>query len=116
MAARATGKSKQATPPRSSAKGGGKTKSTRAKNTSSRKSSSAEPPKVKAAATKESMSNPSIGPATSDTSEFLREQNAALRAELEQAKARVIHLEQINKNVINRIDWLIDSLQSIVKR
>jgi hypothetical protein len=43
---------------------------------------------------------------------LLIEQNEALRAELDHANARLTQLEELNKNVVNRIDWVIDSLQS----
>ena len=46
----------------------------------------------------------------------LVEQNRLLRAELERAQARIKHLEELNKNVVNRIDWVIDSLQSVLKQ
>jgi hypothetical protein len=45
---------------------------------------------------------------------LLIEQNEALRAELDHANARLTQLEELNKNVVNRIDWVIDSLQSIL--
>lgn len=48
-----------------------------------------------------------------DAMQLLQERNEALLAELEQAKARIAHLEEVNKNVANRIDWVIDSLQSM---
>ena len=46
----------------------------------------------------------------------LTDQNRLLRAELKRAQARIKHLEELNKNVVNRIDWVIDSLQSVLKR
>ena len=39
---------------------------------------------------------------------MLAEQNAALKAELAQAKARIVELEALNADVINRIDWVIE--------
>ena len=48
--------------------------------------------------------------------ETLAEQNRLLQAELKRAQARIKHLEELNKNVVNRIDWVIDSLQSALKR
>jgi glutathione synthase/RimK-type ligase-like ATP-grasp enzyme len=45
---------------------------------------------------------------------LLIEQNEALRAELDHANARITQLEELNKNVVNRIDWVIDSLQSVL--
>ena len=47
--------------------------------------------------------------------EMLVEQNAALRAELEHAKARIAQLEALQVDVINRIDWVIDSLQTVLE-
>jgi hypothetical protein len=47
--------------------------------------------------------------------EMLAEQNAALRAELEHAKARIAQLEALQVDVINRIDWVIDSLQTVLE-
>ncbi len=46
---------------------------------------------------------------------MLAEQNAALKAELAQAKARIVELEALNADVINRIDWVIDSLQTVIE-
>jgi len=54
-----------------------------------------------------------IKPTDLDTANaLLIEQNEALRAELDHANARITQLEELNKNVVNRIDWVIDSLQS----
>mgnify|MGYP001814103212 CR=1 FL=1 len=47
--------------------------------------------------------------------EMLAEQNAALREELEHAKARIAELEALHEDVINRIDWVIDSLQTALE-
>jgi hypothetical protein len=47
--------------------------------------------------------------------EMLAEQNAALREELEHAKARIAQLEALHEDVINRIDWVIDSLQTALE-
>lgn len=46
---------------------------------------------------------------------MLREQNSALKGELEQARARIAQLETLNKDVIDRIDWVIDSLQTVLE-
>ena len=46
---------------------------------------------------------------------MLAEQNAALRGELEHAKARIAQLEALQVDVINRIDWVIDSLQTVLE-
>ena len=45
---------------------------------------------------------------------LLIEQNEALKAELQQAKERISHLEEVHKNVSERIDWVIDSLQGVL--
>ena len=47
--------------------------------------------------------------------EMLAEQNAALREELEHAKARIAELEALHEDVINRIDWVIDTLQTALE-
>ena len=47
--------------------------------------------------------------------EMLAEQNAALREELENAKARIAQLEALHEDVVNRIDWVIDSLQTALE-
>ncbi|MGD8481148.1 MAG: hypothetical protein PVI61_13595 [Methyloceanibacter sp.] len=47
--------------------------------------------------------------------EMLAEQNAALREELEHAKARIAQLEALHEDVTNRIDWVIDSLQTVLE-
>ena len=47
--------------------------------------------------------------------EMLAEQNAALREELEHAKARIAQLEALHEDVINRIDWVVDSLQTALE-
>jgi|GEM_PF-3399572 len=38
----------------------------------------------------------------------------ALQAELAVAKARIAELEKLNEEAVNRIDWVIDSLQSVL--
>jgi hypothetical protein len=39
--------------------------------------------------------------------------NAALKAELEQARARIAELERRQAEILNRIDWAIDSLHNL---
>lgn len=39
--------------------------------------------------------------------------NAALKAELEQARARITELERRQAEILNRIDWAIDSLHNL---
>ncbi len=43
----------------------------------------------------------------------LEEENARLRAELAAAHARIAELELKNTEIINRIDWVIDSLHNL---
>lgn len=39
---------------------------------------------------------------------------ARLEAELKDAKARIAELEKLNEEAVNRIDWVIDSLQTVL--
>lgn len=41
------------------------------------------------------------------------EENALLKAELAAARARIAELEQKHTEIINRIDWVIDSLHNL---
>lgn len=113
MAARTTGKPKQASSRRSPSKSlvAKKTATTKraASKTRATKSAAAKKPRPAKAATSKA------GKGNMET-QLLMDQNEALRAALEQAQARVTHLEELNKNVVNRIDWVIDSLQSALKR
>ncbi len=43
----------------------------------------------------------------------LAEENARLKAELAEARARVAQLEQEHTEIVNRIDWVIDSLHNL---
>lgn len=43
----------------------------------------------------------------------LRAENAALSAELDSARRRIAELETLREQSINRIDWVIDSLQTL---
>lgn len=45
--------------------------------------------------------------------EGLAAENAALKAELEQARARIAELERRQAEILNRIDWAIDSLHNL---
>lgn len=45
----------------------------------------------------------------------LAEDNARLKAELMEARARVAELEQKQADIINRIDWVIDSLHNLAE-
>ena len=49
----------------------------------------------------------------SDAGTGLAEENARLVAELAAAKVRIIELEQKHAEIINRIDWVIDSLHNL---
>lgn len=42
----------------------------------------------------------------------LQRECAALQTKLEVAQARITELEKLNENAVNRIDWVIDSLQT----
>jgi len=53
------------------------------------------------------------GEKTDDAVEMLREQNAALREEIDQALNRIHELEDANRQVSDRIDWVIDWLQGL---
>lgn len=53
---------------------------------------------------------------SSDELTLLKEQNDALKAELELARAKVEQLEKLNRDVANRIDWIIDSLQGLMPK
>lgn len=43
----------------------------------------------------------------------LQQENAGLKQELERAKARIAELEQRQAEILNRIDWAIDSLHNL---
>jgi hypothetical protein len=43
----------------------------------------------------------------------LAAENATLKAELEQARARISELERRQTEILNRIDWAIDSLHNL---
>lgn len=43
----------------------------------------------------------------------LAAENSALKAELEQARARISELERRQTEILNRIDWAIDSLHNL---
>lgn len=102
-------------------------KSASAKPARGNKSPIKRPASKKAAATKKApparKKGTASGPAgqvakTSDADQLqmLAQQNEALRGELDQALARIRELEELNKNVVNRIDWVIDSLQGILPK
>jgi len=105
MAARTKGKPKQASGARSPPK-----------TAAERASATAKSPRTKAATAKKATKAKPAAVLRDTETALLREQNEALRAELEQAQARIAHLEDVNSNVVNRIDWVIDSLQSVLKR
>ncbi len=49
-----------------------------------------------------------------DRTALVRERDV-LKAELEAAKARIAALEQQRDQIVNRIDWIIDSLHSLIE-
>lgn len=55
----------------------------------------------------------SKGPAQAAPDAALQAENAALKSELEQARARIAELEQRQAEILNRIDWAIDSLHNL---
>lgn len=128
MAARATGRPRQSASQRPAEKQKrAPAKTTSAKTKPAKKAAPAKktatakkgaPPrkspanKAVARSTRSQPRKKTVTPADNATAEMLREQNEALRAELEQAHARIQQLEELNRNVVNRIDWVIDSLQS----
>ena len=46
----------------------------------------------------------------------LRAERNDLRAELAAAKQRISQLEAINEEAVNRIDWVLDSLHSLLEQ
>jgi uncharacterized coiled-coil DUF342 family protein len=65
-----------------------------------------------AASDRPARRTPSRRPA--DTIETLREERDALRQQLDMATARIAALEAQRDNALNRIDWVIDSLNSLL--
>jgi len=45
----------------------------------------------------------------------LKKERDNLRAELSAAKQRITDLEAINENAVNRIDWVLDSLHTLLE-
>lgn len=43
----------------------------------------------------------------------LTDENVRLKSELAAARARIVELEQKNAEIVNRIDWVIDSLHNL---
>lgn len=79
-------------------------------------------PPAKAAKATPVPSRPSKPEAGGDASAALAEriavleaERAALAGELETAKARIAKLEEARAQVINRIDWVIDSLHNLLE-
>lgn len=46
----------------------------------------------------------------------LKKERDSLRAELTAAKKRIAELEAINEDAVNRIDWVLDSLHSLLEK
>lgn len=46
----------------------------------------------------------------------LERERDGLKAELEAARAQIAVLEESRSQVVNRIDWVIDSLQTLAER
>ncbi|CFW99877.1 conserved protein of unknown function [Candidatus Filomicrobium marinum] len=46
----------------------------------------------------------------------LKKERDSLRAELTAAKKRIAELEAINENAVNRIDWVLDSLHTLLEK
>lgn len=59
--------------------------------------------------------NKAAGADAASENQMLAEQNAALRAELELSNARIARLEALHADVVDRIDWVIDSLQTVLE-
>lgn len=43
----------------------------------------------------------------------MTDENVRLKSELAAARARIVELEQKNAEIVNRIDWVIDSLHNL---
>ncbi|MFT5511155.1 MAG: hypothetical protein ACI89J_004255 [Hyphomicrobiaceae bacterium] len=110
MAARTTSKARQTGGSRSPAK------TVAAKKVVARKAPAKSAKASNAKSAKKQVTANTAMPADGLATGMPLEQNEALRAELEQAQARIAELEELNKNVVNRIDWVIDSLQGALKR
>lgn len=54
-----------------------------------------------------------IGKGAQRSGTGLAAENAALKAELETARARIAELERRQAETLNRIDWAIDSLHNL---
>lgn len=59
---------------------------------------------------------PSLPPAAELDVAALQQALADARAELEAARARIAELERSRADVLNRIDWVIDSLHNLGER
>lgn len=46
----------------------------------------------------------------------LKTERDSLRAELTAAKKRIAELEAINEDAVNRIDWVLDSLHTLLEK
>ncbi len=59
--------------------------------------------------------NPSRASAPSDRIAELEAERDRLKAELAAAKERIARLEESRAQVVNRIDWVIDSLHTLIE-
>lgn len=50
-----------------------------------------------------------------ETLEAVRRERDALRAELATARVEIERLVELQKQVLNRIDWMVDSLNSLAE-
>ncbi len=114
MAARATSKAKPANSARSTKTPAAK-KVVVAKKALPAKTRRGRSTNAKKAPAAKTSTKPDAGQGAVEL-DALAEQNRLLRADLKRAQARIRHLEELNKNVVNRIDWVIDSLQSVLKQ
>jgi predicted nucleic acid-binding Zn-ribbon protein len=67
-------------------------------------------------AARPSEQSSATGEAAPDVIAQLERERDALRSELAAAEARIAALEQQRTELLNRIDWAIDSLHSLVER
>ena len=127
MPARSTGKPKEVAARRSAAMAGAERRSTpekpgkRVRKAAPNKPAPNKAPQKKSGASDKTAARQTTKPAKASAVgkdaqyQMLLDQNEALRAELDQATARIRKLEEINRNVLDRIDWVIDSLHNLME-